>query len=234
MRKYLFLLFLIYFPCVIAQTLDSKISLSFENKNLLEVIIEIEEKTDYRFFFDEKWFDSKKLSGEYSQVSIFNILSDILEETNINYFIKDQRIILTQGSIIYDRLSDDFYETKDKIQPAEEDTQTPNPIFYVNSTEKSNTVETILIGKENRQSKQNSYQIAGRVISKQGEPISGLNILLPNQNTGTVTDIDGNYSIKLPKGVNLIEMQALGVDNIKKRLVVYSDGVLNFQLEKNF
>jgi len=43
----------------------------------------------------------------------------------------------------------------------------------VNSTEKSNTVETILIGKENRQSKQNSYQIAGRVISKQGEPISG-------------------------------------------------------------
>lgn len=234
MRKYLFLLLLIYFPCANAQTSDSKISLSFENKNLLDVIIEIEEQTDYRFFFDEKWFDSEKLSGEYSQVSLDEILRDVFKDTNLNYFIKDQRIILTQGSIIYDRLSDDFLKIEDETLLAEEDTQTPNPIFYVNSSEKSNTVETILIGKENRQSKQNSYQIEGRVFSKQGEPISGLNILLPNQNTGTVTDIDGNYSINLPKGVNLIEMQALGVNNMKKRLVVYSDGVLNFEIEKNF
>jgi hypothetical protein len=234
MKKYLFFLFLIYIPFVNAQTEDSEISLKFENKNITEVLLEIEEKTDFHFFFEESWFGLKKFSGEYSQRRLTEILNDILEETNINYFIKGERIIFTQGSIIYNRLPDDFLETKVKTQVADDETQTVIPIFYINDEETNDINETILIGKENRQSRQSYYQLIGKVVSKQGEPISGLNILVSNQNTGTITDISGNYTIRLQKGINFIEMRAIGVDNVKKRLIVYSDGVLNFQLEKNF
>ncbi|MFO7743941.1 MAG: TonB-dependent receptor [Psychroflexus sp.] len=239
MRKYLLFLLIFNYSLLYAQTADSEISLSFENKNIVEVLIEIEEKTKYQFFFEENWLGLKKLSGEYSQTKLSDILNDIFKETNINYFIKENRVILTRGSIIYDELADGFLQIEEEIQGIEADgvkekNQAANPIFYVNSTKKSNAVETILIGKEDGRSIKNSYQLQGRVISKQGEPISGLNILVPNQNSGTVTDIDGNYNIRLPKGVNLIEMRGIGVENLKKRLVVYSDGVLNFRLEKNF
>lgn len=233
MKKYLLFLCLICFSLVHAQTADSELSLSFENKSLLEILVEIEKKSGVQIFYNESWFGSETFSGTYSQTKLSEVLSDILKNTNINYFRKGERIILTQGSIIYDQLPEGFLEVEKQKKVAEE-AQSTNPIFYSGSGEKADASETILIGKENRQSKQNTFQLKGRVINKQGEPVSGLNILVTNQSTGTVTDIDGNYILKLPKGVNFIELQAFGVNNLKKRLVVYSDGVLNFELEKNF
>jgi len=234
MRKYLFLLLLLSFPFAYGQTTDPRISLSFDNRELPEILTEIEEKTDYKFFFEEDWFGLTKYSGDYSQTRLSEILDNILKETNINYFIKKDRIILTRGSIIYDRLPAGFLETQEETTIAEEETQNADPVFYNDNQELTEAVETVLIGKENRQSNRSSFRLSGRVISEEGDPISGLNILIPNQNKGTVTDINGNYNIRLPKGINLIETQALGVDKVKKRLVVYSDGVLNFQLEKSF
>ena len=234
MRKYLLLFLLIYFPFTYAQTADPEISISFENKELPDILAEIEAKTDYQFFFDEDWFGLTKFSGEYSQTKFTEVLEDLLEETNINYYVKGQRIILTRGSVIYDRLPEGFLETKEETAIAEEENQSADPVFYNDNEEQAEVVETVLIGKENRRSNRSTYKLSGRVISEKGEPISGLNILIPNQDKGTVTDINGNYEIRLPKGINIFETQALGVDKVKKRLVVYNDGVLNLQLKESF
>ncbi|SKB30217.1 Outer membrane receptor proteins, mostly Fe transport [Salegentibacter holothuriorum] len=234
MRKYLLLFLLLCFPFTYAQTADPEISISFENKELPDIFAEIEAKTDYQFFFDEDWFGLTKFSGEYSQTKVTEVLEDLLEETNINYFVKGQRIILTRGSIIYDRLPEGFLETREETAVAEEENQSADPVFYNDNEEQAEIVETVLIGKENIQSSRSTYKLSGRVISEKGEPISGLNILIPNQNKGTVTDINGNYEIRLPKGINIFETQALGIDKVKKRLVVYNDGVLNLQLKESF
>ncbi len=45
--------------------------------------------------------------------------------------------------------------------------------------------------------------ISGTVKSKDGEPIPGVNIVIPGTTTGTVTDINGNYS--LPIGNESVE-----------------------------
>lgn len=234
MRKYLLLFLLIYFPFTYAQTADPEISISFQNKELPDILVEIEAKTDYQFFFDEDWFGLTKFSGEYSQTKVTEVLEDLLEETNINYFVKGQRIILTRGSIIYDRLPEGFLKTQEETAVAEEENQSTDPVFYNDNEEQAEVVETVLIGKENRQSNRSTYKLSGRVVSEKGEPISGLNILIPNQDKGTVTDINGNYEIRLPKGINIFETQALGVDKVKKRLVVYNDGVLNLELKESF
>jgi len=234
MRKYLLLFLLIYFPFTYAQTADPEISLNFENKELPDILAEIEAKTDYQFFFDEDWFGLSKFSGDYSQTKVTEVLEAVLEETNINYFIKGSRIILTRGSIIYDRLPAGFLETQEELAVANEDNESADPVFYNDNEEQSQVVETVLIGKENRQSNRSTFTLSGRVISEKGEPISGLNIVIPNQNKGTVTDFNGNYEIRLPKGINILETQALGVDKVKKRLVVYNDGVLNLQLKESF
>lgn len=234
MRKYLLLLLLIYFPFANAQTADPEISLKFENKDLPEILFEIEEKTDYKVFYEEDWFDLTKFSGEYSQTTISKILDDILEKTNINYFITGKRIILTRGSMIYDRLPEGFLEDQEETRVTEDEIQSADPVFYNDNEEQTEVVETVLIGKENRQSTRSTFELKGRVVSEEGEPIPGLNLIVPSQNIGTVTDIDGNYSIRLRKGINIIETRALGVDKVTKRLIIYSDGVLNFQLEKTF
>lgn len=234
MRKYFLVILFIYFPFTHAQTLDPEISLSFDNKELSDILVSIEAKTDFTFFFDKEWFDSTKFSGKFSETKVTTILQDILKETNINYYIKGQRIILTRGSIIYDRLPESFLETQEEIATTSENPQGSNPIFYSDTKGDSEIVETVLIGKEDKQSNRTNFRLYGRVVSEKGTPISGLNILISNQDKGTITDVNGNYEISLLKGINILETQALGVGKVKKQLIVYSDGVLNLTLKESF
>lgn len=233
MRKYLLVILLMYYPFLYAQTEEQKISLSFENKNFTEIFIEIEAKSNFKFFFDKDWFGSTQFSGTYSETKIADILEDILAQTNINYFIKNDRIILTRGSVIYDRLPEGFFEITNESVVLDEPPSV-DPIFYNSNKEQAEVVETVLIGKENIQSNRKSYRIMGTVVSEKGTPISGLNILMPNLNKGTITDSNGNYEIHIPKGINILETQALGIEKVKKRLIVYNDGTLNFQLKESF
>ncbi|MBO2545178.1 TonB-dependent receptor [Salegentibacter sp. BDJ18] len=233
MRKTLLLLLLFCFQFSYAQKTDQEISLNFTNKELPEILKEMESITNFKFFFEEDWFGLNKYSGEYSNEKLTIVLEDILKETNINYYIKGERIILTRGSLIYDRLPKGFLEIQEEREIVQEN-QSNDPVFYNENEEQAEVVETVLIGKENRQSNRSTYRLSGRVVSEKGDPISGLNILIPNQNKGTVTDINGNFEIRLPKGINILETQALGVDKVKKRLIVYNDGVLNLQLNESF
>ena len=233
MRKTLLLLLLFCFQFSYAQKIDQEISLNFTNKELPEILKEMESITNFKFFFEEDWFGLNKYSGEYSNEKLTIVLEDILKETNINYYIKGERIILTRGSLIYDRLPKGFLEIQEEREIVQEN-QSADPVFYNENEEQAEVVETVLIGKENRQSNRSTYRLSGRVVSEKGDPISGLNILIPNQNKGTVTDINGNFEIRLSKGINILETQALGVDKVKKRLIVYNDGVLNLQLKESF
>lgn len=233
MRKTLLLLLLFCFQFSYAQKIDQEISLNFTNKELPEILKEMESITNFKFFFEEDWFGLNKYSGEYSNEKLTIVLEDILKETNINYYIKGERIILTRGSLIYDRLPKGFLEIQEEREIVQEN-QSADPVFYNENEEQAEVIETVLIGKENRQSNRSTYRLSGRVVSEKGDPISGLNILIPNQNKGTVTDINGNFEIRLSKGINILETQALGVDKVKKRLIVYNDGVLNLQLKESF
>ena len=86
MRKTLLLLLLFYFQFSYAQKIDQEISLNFTNKELPEILKEMESITNFKFFFEEDWFGLNKYSGEYSNEKLTIVLEDILKETNINYY----------------------------------------------------------------------------------------------------------------------------------------------------
>lgn len=46
--------------------------------------------------------------------------------------------------------------------------------------------------------------LSGHVMDKEGNPLSGVNVLIKGTMKGTVTDIDGKYSIKVPNNTILI------------------------------
>lgn len=53
--------------------------------------------------------------------------------------------------------------------------------------------------------------VSGKVISQEDEqPLPGVSVLVQNTNIGTVTDIDGNYSINVPEGRNTLTFSFIG------------------------
>lgn len=52
-------------------------------------------------------------------------------------------------------------------------------------------------------SQQNGHKITGKVLDKNGEPIIGANVVVKGTTNGTITDLDGNFSLEASRNAQL-------------------------------
>ena len=237
MKKLYTLILLCNFCFAFSQEKDSKISLQFEDATLEEVIKNIEEKTNYQFYYLEAWFPDKLISGNYKEASIQEILDDLFKESLINYYISsDNKVILTKNNIIYDSLPNGFFKEENSI-PTETETAPINSPIFVNdeNVTKVKKIETIRIGRENKNSSQKQFTLKGIITNKiDGKPISDLALIANGHKIGAVTSKNGLYIIKLPIGINIIETRSLAFEEIKIRVIIYNDGQLDFSINESY
>ncbi|HEY0656782.1 MAG TPA: DUF5686 family protein [Chryseosolibacter sp.] len=75
--------------------------------------------------------------------------------------------------------------------------------------------------------------VKGKVTdSNSGDPVPFVNITLVGSMTGTTTDFDGNFSLRVPASVDTIVASYIGYKTKKKKLDKGSNVIVNFQLEE--
>lgn len=238
MRTALLFLLLMSFHVTQAQDQWERISISFEDAPLQEVISNIEENTGYKFYYAQGWLGAGRVSGDFQNAAVRIVLDDIFEDTPINFHLLEQdKIILTRNTLIYDELPQGFFRDTSQVA-VERDTAAPrryNPVFYPDSSEDDAKIETITIGKERRMDRPERFTLSGFVRNKDtGEPVSNLAIVIKGRDIGTVTDQNGYYEIQVPAGVHLLETSSLGNEDVQKKLVVYNHGELDLDLEEDY
>jgi TonB-linked SusC/RagA family outer membrane protein len=55
--------------------------------------------------------------------------------------------------------------------------------------------------------------IKGRITDKNGDPVIGANVVAKGTNLGTITDVNGNYSLSVPESVSTLVMSYTGYNN---------------------
>jgi len=75
-----------------------------------------------------------------------------------------------------------------------------------------------------------NISVSGKVTDPSGEPIPGVNVVVKGTNTGTTTDFDGKYQIKVDKGATLV-FSSLGYKTVEK--TVTGPGTLNVVLPES-
>jgi len=225
------------FQWVFSQEKSVNVTLSFEDIKIEKVLQNLENITEYKFFYILDWLGDTSVSGDYKNVPIDKVLEDIFKNTQMNFYIDDKsNIILTQNNIIHDKLPNDFFVVKqDSVIEESLDKETAiNPIFYEDDT-LDDDIEIIRIGKENKRSSLKSFVLTGNIKNNStGEPIINAAILVKGNNTGTTTDSKGNYEITLATGINTLQISALGKGNVEKTIIIYNNGELNFTLNDDF
>ena len=233
-RLCLFLFILFMGWSVSAQ--EQRITISFENTSLEEVIIGIEEITDLKFYYVKEWLGSSRVSGTYSNMPLDEVLEDIFKNTLINFFLtNDGSVVLTSNNIIIDQLPEEYFGRSEEqvAGPLEDEV---NPLFVQEErAEALQEIETVRIGRQTRNNRRRSFTLSGQAInSESGKPIPELAIIVQGSNLGTSTDANGYYSLELPAGVNVIEARSLGIATTRKRVIIYNNGSLNFDLVESF
>jgi hypothetical protein len=230
------ILILLYFGIATgySQNNEKTISLEVNDLSLNEIILEIENRTEYNFYFLKEWFTSEKKSFSFKENSIKEVLDVLFEGTDINFlFYENNKIILSQNNLIYTELPDGFFGVK----YAQKDKKEINYQSFRSGNQniKQQRIETIRIGKQNFNSSKKTYVISGIVLNfETKQPIPNLTITDDASTFAVITDLDGSYVLRLPLGEHLLEFRSIGVENVKKRIIIYNDGVLNLNLREGF
>ncbi|HEX8562454.1 MAG TPA: TonB-dependent receptor [Flavobacterium sp.] len=206
---------------------------TFANASLEEVLLELESKSEYRFFYEQSWVQNPevKISGSYSG-TIETVLTDVLKRTDMNFFIDARNVILLKNRVIYSDLPDTYFLPPSKTALPE---VVDKPIFekeYQAPTPAAEPEQPLtLIGKQSKNSTKKTFTVTGYVRdSKTGQPIADVNVQVLKLRVGTVTDQNGFYKLDLPAGVSVIEAQTFSHRTMARKVVLYDDGKLNFQL----
>jgi hypothetical protein len=243
MRKIVLTLFIITFhQLLFSQEINDRLSFEFKDVNRMSVIQTIETSTTYKFYFDPEWIDTDKslISGSYNNVSIETLLEKIFDKTNLNFYILKNSIILTNNSIIYDKLAANYFHSPTEDNQSKElDKATENPIFYqqydtVNDSKSKNSSAITFIGKESKTASKSVSTISGHIknaITGKYEPNIALKIR--NKNISTITDNNGYYKLQVPSGINILETKSLIHKKIIRTIMVYDNGKLDLEVYDN-
>lgn len=82
---------------------------------------------------------------------------------------------------------------------------------------------------------QDKFTLSGKIVeSASNETLISVNVIVPELNTGAVTNEYGFYSITLPKGTYKIVVSYLGFSDITETVTLDSNITKNFSLEESF
>ncbi len=140
MKLYIFLLF-----CSIglAQAADSyaqkaTVNLKMQNQTVQTVLNEIENQSEFSFFFNTKHVDlNRKVSVDADKSDIFKVLDNIFAGTNVRYSVVDRKIILSTEKKDIQQTNQDK-----KITGVVKD-QHGEPVIGANVSVKGTTIGTI-------------------------------------------------------------------------------------------
>ena len=131
-----------------AQT--TMVSINVENQTVKDVLDEIENTTEYSFFYNTRHVDlDRKVSVNINNADIFEVLDDVFSGTNVVYSVKDRSIVLS---------------VKDA-----------SPVIA-----------------------QNDNKITGTIVDASGIPVIGANVMVKGTSNGTITDMNGNFTLDVP------------------------------------
>lgn len=214
MKKIMLLAFMLLF--VLFSFAQDSLTVSFNNNSLKEVINTLESKTNLSFYYLDNWLDAEKITKDYTNTSLETILDDLFQERSINYTLFDDKVILTNNSLVYKELPEGFFGDEEQTIVKE------NEAVFYNAYENENL---ITVGKQDIDSNAQEFTISGLVLNENTRaPVQGLAIIVADINKNTTTNKNGRFSIVLPIGKNTIETRLLGYQGIIKDILVYGDG----------
>ncbi len=210
---------------------DKSISVEFPNQPFNQLVLELEQKTEYRFFYNPASVDSLVVTVTASNKTVSEILDEVFRNSEYRYAIDGNRYVyITIQEPILTELPSDFFS---RTGSSSDSLRRKGDNSRFEEAEKVKIEKLITIGVRGSTNKPTA-SIAGYVRNKKsGEPVIGASVLIENPLIGVATDPNGYYSITLPRGTHQVKIRSMGMKNTERNVLLHSDGKLNIEMEED-
>lgn len=225
MKKTLFLSLSIWSLCFVSNSLSAqsiaelRIDLDIQQQPLTAIFSDIEQRYPVRFYYQSKDLPSANFNFQASNERLEDVLNRLLISTPLSFFTyRDYAIFVAPRGVISEVYSANYYEALEQSLTAED------------TEEEADLPLTVGDISELRPSGQAT--VSGEIVQKDnGEPIIGATILFTELGDGTATDENGQFELEVPTGDHEILVQFVGNADLRREIVVYSDGNLRLEME---
>jgi CarboxypepD_reg-like domain/TonB-dependent Receptor Plug Domain len=194
---------------------------------------QIEERTSYHFYYDAKQMDSVVVNLVVNDQPLEEVLKQAFGNTDIHFAIDQyKRVFITRKVQLISSLPSDFFKTKTLVPATvNKDVVSIPDAGPVKKTVSENKIYEV--GIKTNTIKQGNAIVSGHIRNERsGEPIVNASVFADRLNIGAVTDPYGYYSLTLPAGKYIFNVQAIGMRDAKNQVVVYGDGRLDLELKE--
>jgi hypothetical protein len=230
---YCLLVWVLFTLPVLGQNTNKRISGNFRDLDIEQFVKHIESQTAYKVYYDIRLFDSLRVSLEANNKALEEVLQELFKNTEYSYAIDSyNRVFLTKGRRITTELPTSLSSSglasaiTGEVQIADlssaNETETPTASTE-NKLYEIGTRTNVLSG---------TAVISGRVRdAKTGEAVVGAAVYVDQPRIGTTTDQFGFYSLTLPRGPQSLNIKAMGIKDTRRKLMLYSSGMLNLAVQ---
>ena len=174
-----------------------------------------------RIYYDKEILPQVEVEGSFKKATLFEDLSVSLasHELSIIKYTSRQWVIVPSKEL---NVSAGAWRKQKLLD------------YLIESTQADSTNNIIVIGDANDPGEGNTVRIKGIVTEAEGgRSVIGVTISTPDLREGAATDDDGRYSLRLPRGENILQINALGFEPITSRLIVRGPGTYDIVLQTN-
>lgn len=162
---------------------------------------------------------AQNVTLNHSQSNLRTILEDLSKQVNYSLAFSKEVVDLTDVTNINVINTEITQVLDDLLKPRNIGYEIEDNKIFIFSYPEQKTITN--------QPPQNETSLKGQIIDEEGNPVIGANILVVGTNIGTVTDIDGNYSITIPKNST---MRVSYIGYIEQNILITNQTRLNLQL----
>ncbi len=230
LKKNLFL-FLFIASCFSSQAQNDssiKISIVLENAKLSTLITNIEAQSGFHFYYDSTQLSNDLYSAKIDNKPLHIVLAELFTPKKIYYSIEnDLQIFLFKEPLLNLSLPAGYFTGQSKVTIKNTNDSIADIDDSKNVLESIEDKKLYIIG-EKQLSTSSIVNLSGYIKDgKTGEPIAGASVYIENPRIGSNTDQNGYFTISLPRGKHLLNIQSLGIRDLKKQVLLYSDGKMN-------
>lgn len=221
--------------CLAQGERHDKVTLDLQKTTMDTVLRFVEQQTGYRFFYDTADLDTNRIDIKVDQEPYTRVLSQIFTGTDLTWSMdKYGHIFVVKGEAIATDLPPAFFE---KTTPAKEAVAARDSVRDYLEEAGNKVVATVenklfIIGDKTPgpPGKGIANLVGYARDAKTGEPIVGASIYIDNPRIGAISDRYGYYSLSIPKGRHILNIQSIGMRDTRRIINVYSDGKLNIDM----
>ena len=212
---------------------EKRITMKLDSAHFQDFVSQIEQQTEYFFYYDTSKFDSLTVDIEVHDLPVNQVLDQVLSGSDFTYAIDDQkRIYITEGRAIITSL-------KPKIST---DGTVDGAALQYEGLENAalekllSTAETKVhdIGTKSYRITAGQSTLTGYVRDAvTGQPVIGAAIFTGNPVVGVTTDALGLYALPLPRGKHILKITSTGMRETQRQIVLYSNGKLDIEMRES-